>query len=133
LLNAGDELAIPVAIALAMPHPLHYVTRVGDTLVTVADRFNVSVEDLRRWNHLSSSRIEPRRSLYVSQPIHLAPVARTHSKSSRAKTGANAKQPAASAKPAAKLSSSNASAAKPSLRGAAAKKAPHPKQPGTTP
>ena len=75
LVNAGDELAVPVAIALAMPHPLHYVTRVGDTLVTVADRFNVSVEDLRRWNHLSSSRIQPRRSLYVSQPIHLAPAA----------------------------------------------------------
>ena len=34
------------------PRTLHYVTRAGDTLVTVADRFNVSVEDLRRWNHL---------------------------------------------------------------------------------
>ena len=80
LVNTGDELAVPVAAALSMPHPLHYITRVGDTLVTVADRFNVSEEDLRRWNHLSSSKIQPRRSLYVSQPIHLAPAARTHSK-----------------------------------------------------
>jgi membrane-bound lytic murein transglycosylase D len=130
MLNAGDELAVPVAIALARPHPLHYVTRVGDTLVTVADRFNVSVEDLRRWNHLSSSRIPPRRSLYVSQPIRLAPVARGHSKSSRAKGGAKAKQSAAPAKSAAKLSSPNGPAAKPPLRGAATKKAPLRKQHG---
>jgi len=133
LLNAGDGLAVPVAIALAMPHPLHYITRVGDTLVTVADRFNVSVEDLRRWNHLSSSKIQPRRSLYVSQPIHLAPAARGPSKSSRAKGGAKAKQSAVPAKPAAKLSSPNASAAKPPLRGAAAKKTPRSKHPGSTP
>ena len=102
LITAGDELTVPVAIAMAAPHPLHYVTRVGDTLVTVADRFNVSVEDLRRWNHLSSSKIQPRRSLYVSQPIHLAPATHVHAKSSHTKTGASAKQPVAPAKSAAR-------------------------------
>src|ERR1035438_7259395 len=90
LLNAGDGLAVPVAIALAMPHPLHYVTRVGDTLVTVADRFNVSVENLRRWNHLSSSTIKPQRSLYVSQPVRLAPVAHVSAKKSHSATVAHA-------------------------------------------
>jgi len=131
--NAGDELAVPVAIALAVPHPLHYLTRVGDTLVTVADRFNVSVEDLRRWNHLSSSRIPPRRSLYVSQPIHLAPMARGHAKSSRGKASAELKQPATPVKPPAKVSSSRAKSAKPSLHGAAAKKTSRSKQHGSTP
>ena len=81
-INAGEELVVPVSSAIAMPHPLHYITRLGDTLVTIADRFNVSVEDLRRWNHLSSSTIKPQRSLYVSQPVHLAPVAHVRAKKS---------------------------------------------------
>jgi membrane-bound lytic murein transglycosylase D len=80
--DAGDELVIPVSAAAALPHPLRYITRAGDTLVTIADRFNVTVEDLRRWNHLSSSRVGAKRSLYVSQPVHLAPV--THVRSRRA-------------------------------------------------
>jgi membrane-bound lytic murein transglycosylase D len=88
--NPGDELVVPVSIAVAMPHPLHYITRPGDTLVTVADRFNVSVEDLRRWNHLSSSTIKPQRSLYVSPPVHLAPAAHVRAKTSHTAAGTHA-------------------------------------------
>ncbi len=84
--TTGEELIVPVPAAIALPHPLHYTTKAGDTLVTVADRFNVSVEDLRRWNHLSSSKIAPRRLLYVSQPIRLAPV--THVRAKRSRTAA---------------------------------------------
>jgi membrane-bound lytic murein transglycosylase D len=69
----GDELVIPVAASLNAAHPLHYTTRRGDTLVTVADRFNISTEDLRKWNHLSSNAIVAGRSLAVSEPVHLAP------------------------------------------------------------
>jgi len=100
-IDPGDELVIPVS-AMATPHPLHYVTRQGDTLVTVADRFNVSVEDLRRWNHLSSSTIKPHRTLAVSQPVHLAPATHVRAKRSQAATGAKAKRPATSSKPSAK-------------------------------
>ena len=129
-INPGDELAVPIAIALATPHPLHYVTRAGDTLVTVADRFNVSVENLRRWNHLSSTRIQPRRSLYVSQPIHLAPATRVHSRSSRTGTIAKTKQPAVPAKSVTKPSARKAATtiAKPSSRSAAATKTARTKQ-----
>jgi membrane-bound lytic murein transglycosylase D len=74
--NPGDELVIPESIAVAAPRAVHYVTRAGDTLVTIADRFNISVEDLRRWNHLSSSTIKPHRTLDVAQPVHLAPATR---------------------------------------------------------
>ena len=81
-IEAGDELAVPVAAVAVALRTLHYITRAGDTLVTVADRFNVSVEDLRRWNHLSSSRIGPHRSLAVSEPVHLAPA--THVRARRA-------------------------------------------------
>jgi membrane-bound lytic murein transglycosylase D len=88
--DASDELAIPVSTAISVPHALHYVTRIGDTLVTIADRFNVSVEDLRRWNHLSSSTIKPHRTLEVAQPIHLAPAVRTHAKSTRKSASSHA-------------------------------------------
>jgi len=70
----GDELVIPVAAASSSAgRPQHYTARRGDTLVTVADRFNVSTADLRKWNHLSSSAIVPGRSLAVSEPARLAP------------------------------------------------------------
>jgi membrane-bound lytic murein transglycosylase D len=70
----GDELVIPVATAAGRAQ--HYTPRRGDTLVTVADRFGVAVEDLRAWNHLSSNRLTPGHSLYVSEPVRLAPTAR---------------------------------------------------------
>jgi membrane-bound lytic murein transglycosylase D len=94
LIGAGDELVVPVATFAAVPHPLHYITKLGDTLVTIADRFNVSVEDLRRWNHLSSSTIKSQRSLYVAQPVHLAPAAIVRTKTSHATSSAKAKSTA---------------------------------------
>ncbi len=75
-LAAGDELIIPVVGAASIQHPQRYSVRRGDTLVTIADRFNVSVEDLRRWNALSSGVAHPGRTLYVAEPIRLAPSAR---------------------------------------------------------
>lgn len=81
---AGDELVVPVAMASSIVgHPQHYTLKRGDTLVTVADRFNVSTEDLRKWNHLSSSAIAPGRSLAVSEPVRLAPSMRTRGKTAR--------------------------------------------------
>jgi membrane-bound lytic murein transglycosylase D len=101
-LSPGAELVVPLTNTVANLHPLHYVTRVGDTLVTVADRFNVSVEDLRRWNHLRSSAIRPHRTLDVSEPVHLAPAVHVRTKASHTVKGVKAKAavqpPAASAK-----------------------------------
>jgi membrane-bound lytic murein transglycosylase D len=71
---AGDELVIPVATAAGRAQ--RYTARRGDTLVTVADRFGVAVEDLRAWNHLSSNKLTPGRALFVSEPVRLAPTAR---------------------------------------------------------
>ncbi len=112
--SPGDELVVPVANATSMAHPLRYVTRVGDSLVTVADRFNISVEDLRRWNHLSSSSIGPHRTLYVAQPIHLAPATHVRAKGSRPRSGTTMTRPAAALKPSAKKSSRSTPAKKPS-------------------
>ena len=83
--DADDELVIPVASAAPGPSPQRYAVRRGDTLVTVADRFGVSVEELRRWNHLSSNVVTPGRSLAVAEPVKLAPSTHVRNKSTRGK------------------------------------------------
>jgi membrane-bound lytic murein transglycosylase D len=87
-LDAGDELVVPVATA-ASTHPARYTVRHGDTLITVADRFGVSVEELRKWNRLSSSTVSPGRTITVAEPIKLAPGMRVRGKSSRRKSSSH--------------------------------------------
>jgi membrane-bound lytic murein transglycosylase D len=88
--ESGDELVIPVANAAANGRPARYVVRRGDTLVTVADRFGVSVEDLRQWNHLSSNVLRPRSSLAVTEPVKLAPGTRVRGRATRRGAGSHA-------------------------------------------
>jgi len=83
-INAGNELVVPVTNVVAATHPTHYTTRVGDTLVTVADRFNVTVEDLRRWNNLSTTTIAAHHLLIVAEPTHLGAASHSHSRGRRA-------------------------------------------------
>ncbi len=69
---AGDELVIPVASVLsASSRPQRYTVERGDTLVAVADRFNVSTNELRRWNRLLSNAVTPGRTLAVAEPVRL--------------------------------------------------------------
>jgi membrane-bound lytic murein transglycosylase D len=84
-IDTGDELVVPVAGAVASAGPQRYALRRGDTLITVADRFGVSVEELRRWNHLSSNLVKPGSSLAVAEPVKLAPVTHVRSRSTRGK------------------------------------------------
>jgi membrane-bound lytic murein transglycosylase D len=121
--DVGDELVVPVASATTSVHPQRYAVRSGDTLVTVADRFNVSVEELRRWNHLSSSTVKPGQSLSVAEPVKLAPATHVRgrhavpqqasekapAKGSTTKKGASTKVPTKSTKP---VSPSTSAAAK---------------------
>ena len=72
-IQAGDILVVPIEAVSASPGQQRYTLRRGDTLVTVADRFGVTVEQLREWNRLSSSHVSPGRSLYVVEPVRLAP------------------------------------------------------------
>jgi len=76
--ESGDELEIPIATVVAA-HPRTYKVRRGDTLITVADRFGVTVEQLRQWNHLRSNAVKTGHTLRVSQPVKLAPPARRRS------------------------------------------------------
>jgi membrane-bound lytic murein transglycosylase D len=84
-----DSLVIPLAPA-SEPRSLRnalYHPRRDDTLVTIADRFGVTVGDLRRWNHLRGSTLQPGRGLYVAEPAHIT--ASSHRRSSK---GAAAKK-----------------------------------------
>jgi membrane-bound lytic murein transglycosylase D len=77
-IQSGDELVIPIAASSRLTPGERYTMRRKDTLVTVADRFGVTVEQLREWNHLSSNRVSAGRSLYVVEPVRLAPTAHGH-------------------------------------------------------
>ena len=77
-MEAGDELVIPISSgSSATPGQQKYTVHRGDSLVTVADRFGVSVEQLRDWNSGIGSHLTPGRSIYVAEPIRLAPGARS--------------------------------------------------------
>ncbi|MDQ2924303.1 MAG: transglycosylase SLT domain-containing protein [Acidobacteriota bacterium] len=68
-----DELVVPIAASGNAGGQQRYTVRRSDTLVRVADRFGVTVEQLRSWNHLSNGRVAAGRSIYVAEPIRLAP------------------------------------------------------------
>jgi membrane-bound lytic murein transglycosylase D len=86
-LDGVDSLVIPIAPASA-PSALRsavYHPRRGDTLVTVADRFGVTVQQLRRWNHIRGEAVTPGSSLYVAEPAHISAARSTHKGSSKKK------------------------------------------------
>jgi membrane-bound lytic murein transglycosylase D len=68
-----DALVIPVAPVAASAHNnTRYRVQRGDTLVTVADRFDVTPEQLRRWNHLRAGSVVAGKYLFVAEPAHIA-------------------------------------------------------------
>ncbi len=75
-MSAEDELVVPIETVNVSGSPSHYTPRRGDTLVTVADRFNVSTDELRRWNGLASSNLRAGHALWVIEPVRLAPSVR---------------------------------------------------------
>ena len=88
-----EGLAIPQASsASAVARSVTYTTRHGDTLVTIADRFGLSLDQLRSWNNLSGTQVEAGVKLHVSDPSgssrrsRLSPAASTES-ASRVCTG----------------------------------------------
>jgi len=52
-LSTGFWLNVPAVPAA--PKLVHYRVQRGDTLANIADRYDVTVEDLRHWNHLKGS------------------------------------------------------------------------------
>jgi membrane-bound lytic murein transglycosylase D len=97
-LTGIEALVVPVApVAAPSIHTLVYTTRRGDTLVSIADRFGVSLDQLRRWNKIPSGiKVEPGRRLHVAEP---SSARRTSSRSGHASKSAQKPSPSAAAKP----------------------------------
>jgi membrane-bound lytic murein transglycosylase D len=78
-----EALVVPVAPAAAPASraTMLYTARKGDTLVTIADRFGVSLDQLRRWNKVTGIKVQPGRRLHVAEG---ASVPRGHRRGSSA-------------------------------------------------
>ena len=65
-----EALVVPVApAAVPAAHTLLYTARKGDTLVSISDRFGVSLAQLRRWNKIPAGiKVDPGRRLHVAEP-----------------------------------------------------------------
>jgi membrane-bound lytic murein transglycosylase D len=65
------QAAVPTLLANMEAHPpggqrsVHYRVRRGDSLYKIADRFNVSVADLKRWNTLPGAYLKPGQKLHL--------------------------------------------------------------------
>jgi membrane-bound lytic murein transglycosylase D len=87
-----EALVVPEAAEGPSSRMLMYTARRGDTLVTIADRFGVSVNQLRRWNNTTGIRVEPGRRLHVAEPASVTRTARGHHRKAPAATpGSSAK------------------------------------------
>jgi len=99
-LSSVESLVVPVAPAASpATRKESYKARRGDTLVTIADRFGVSLDELRRWNHLSGNAVGAGQKIRVEAPVLLAP--RGHEKahgSSGSSRGSTAEKSAQASK-----------------------------------
>jgi membrane-bound lytic murein transglycosylase D len=75
-LNSSDNvegveaLVVPSQpVAAPAAHTVLYTVRRGETLVTIADRFGVSLNQLRGWNNISGIKVEVGRRLRVTDPM----------------------------------------------------------------
>jgi membrane-bound lytic murein transglycosylase D len=92
-LTGVETLVIPATAVTSSSaaRSTRYTVKKGDTLVTLADRFNVSVDDLRSWNHLKGTAVAPGHTLYVSEPARVtSPRSHRHGKSGSKSTTAAA-------------------------------------------
>jgi membrane-bound lytic murein transglycosylase D len=124
-LDDVEALVIPVA-PIAAAHTDVYKARRGDTLVKIADRFGVSLDDLHRWNHLTGTSVTAGQRIHVTEPVRVAASAPEHaahgSSAQAAKTTGNAAHSTQSSRAAAGKTASHATAEKaaPKNQGAAA-------------
>lgn len=130
-LEGVEALVVPVAPAAApSAHTVYYTTRRGDTLVSVADRFGVSLTQLRRWNRLPAAgiKVEAGRRLHVAEPTLVRTSSRSRHGKGRTREIASAEAPAHEA-PASHASSSKTHSAPKTHaateRSSAAKKTSH--------
>lgn len=104
-LEGVDAVVVPIApVAESSSRGSLYTTRKGDTLVSIADRFGVSLTQLRRWNSLTGVKVAPGRRLRIAEPAHIVR-ARATGHLGRSSASHTASKPGAGAKNKQKTSS----------------------------
>jgi membrane-bound lytic murein transglycosylase D len=115
-------LVIPVPPSLApSAHTRLYTARKGDTLVTIADRFGVSLNQLRRWNKLTGTKVAAGTRIRVAEPVVPSRTSTAHRRKSSA-TGAKTQAPGHSTASATAPGTSRSAAQKPASKPAVKKK-----------
>ena len=105
------KLIIPIAAGKHAPgeaesavfsrHATRYRVRSGDTVLSVADDFNVPPEKLRRWNHMKGNLLRKGRVLLVYRPLAVGesqPALRNYRKKSKLQAANSARVATAKAK-----------------------------------
>jgi membrane-bound lytic murein transglycosylase D len=87
----GNEALLVPAQPAAEPvtHPRVYTARKGDTMVTISDRFGVSLTQLRRWNKITGIKVPPGQRLYVADPATAPHTAARAHRNTHTQTGAH--------------------------------------------
>ncbi len=95
-LDGVEALVVPtVPVAAPSTRRALYTVRRGDTLVTISDRFGVSLNELRRWNKIAGIKVEPGRRLHVAEPAGAARASTGRHRAAAASAGkAHAASPA---------------------------------------
>ncbi len=125
-LQGIEALVVPVAPAAVPSARMMYTVRRGDTLVTIADRFGVSLNQLRRWNKISGIRVAPGRRLHVAEPASVRSAAGSHRHRTSAESGADGHKTLPE-----KEFSANPSAPSSKKHGSVTSKSQHSRKPGT--
>ncbi len=86
-----EALLVPTPpIAEPAAHVRLYTVRKGDTLVTISDRFGVSLSQLRRWNRITGIKVQPGQRIRVAAPASVPHTAAYAHHNTGARAGANA-------------------------------------------
>ncbi len=121
-LDGIEALIVPVPPAAApSSRRMLYTTRRGDTLVSIADRFGVSLSQLRRWNKLTGYKVAPGRRLHVSEPARAVRTRGKRSHTASASASSRNSASAAKGKKSSAAASTKAKSAKTSSSGRAKK------------
>jgi membrane-bound lytic murein transglycosylase D len=106
-LEGVEALVVPVAPVAVPSRAVLYTARKGDTLVSIADRFGVSLSQLRRWNNLTGTKVAPGRRLHVAEPVRVSHSGSSHHSSTASESP---RAPAPSTKSASSSKGAKASA-----------------------
>ena len=125
-ISGVEALVVPVPVtAESTTHARLYTVRRGDTLVTIADRFGVSLSQLRSWNGIPSGiRVDAGRRLRVAEPATVVRTSTSRRRRSSSSAAAESAAPKSSAARSHQASSDSKSSSSSSKR-----KAPSPAKP----